>query len=275
MTCNLQKINHSNALAKRLVLNFSCSFNSVLWNTVALPDKRILFVENRDETRRKVTFSALRYDSGTFLWKDRELVEPWWAGLLAASADTLLMQRYNPDNPDKKALIAVDVETFKIQWTAEDFSFDRLLPGAVSGFFGMDDPELITLDLKSGQETASADLKESPDDEISGPVRPFHYQEGTSYRATVSDYLFRIFGHRPEGHIEYLEIGGKVVISYHIRDENNLTNYLLVIEESGKVMLNEKLGEGLTGLGTDTFFVLSGCLFFVRKKKELLSYQLL
>jgi peptidoglycan/LPS O-acetylase OafA/YrhL len=50
---------------------------------------------------------------------------------------------------------------------------------------------------------------------------------------------------------------------------------LLVVDESGNMLLQEKLDEQLKGLGVDTFFVLSGCLFFVRNKRHLLSYKIL
>jgi Domain of unknown function (DUF4905) len=275
MTCNLQKINHSHALAQRLVLNFSITFTGIVWNIVALPVRNILFVETRDEMRRKVDFSALQYDSGTFLWKDKQLPEPWWVGLLAASDRTLLVQRYNPDNPDKPTVIALDIETARIQWTKVDFTFHKLFPTYVSGFDGTDDHNLVSLDLKSGERVRPGMAKDLDEHEINAPLCPFQYQEGTPFLATVRDYLLRHFNHRPEGPAEYLEFGGKVVISYHIRTENGLANYLVVIGESGSLLLNEKMEEGSKGLGADTFFILSGCLFFVRNKKELLSYQLL
>jgi hypothetical protein len=262
-------------LAERLVLRFSIPFKGILWNTAALPAKKILYMELRDEARRSVTFSALRYDSGRLLWKDRTMPERWWVTLLGASEETLLIQRYNPDNPEMKSLYALDAETGTLRWNREDFAFSKFHPGCLSGVTGDSERSPLVLDLKSGEIMSPVDVTEIDSHKISDPVRPFLYQEGTSYRATVSDYLSANFGHSPEGGVEYLEFGGKVVISYHIRARDGLTNYLLALDESGGILLQENMASGLTGLGTDTFFVLSGCLFFVRNREELLSYQLI
>ena len=51
-----------------------------------------------------------------------------------------------------------------------------------------------------------------------------------------------------------------------------MANYLLVLDKDGEVLLEVKLGEKLPGLGTDTFFMLSGCLFLIKNKKELVAY---
>ena len=62
------------------------------------------------------------------------------------------------------------------------------------------------------------------------------------------------------------------MVSFYIEEGVNLANYLLVFSLEGEVLLEVKLGEKLTGLGTDTFFMLSGCLFLVKNKSELAAY---
>jgi hypothetical protein len=75
------------------------------------------------------------------------------------------------------------------------------------------------------------------------------------------------------GGIEYREWDGLVFISYYVQ-EQGLANYLMVVREDGKLVLSEKLDDSLKGLGADTFFILQGCLFYIRNKRELISYQL-
>jgi len=41
------------------------------------------------------------------------------------------------------------------------------------------------------------------------------------------------------------------------------------------LLLKEKLDEHLKGIGLDTFFVLSGYVFFVKNKVELVCYKIL
>lgn len=262
-------------MVEGLEINFSAPFRGILWNTLALPAKRILFLELRDETRRIVRFSALRYDTGVFLWRDQSFTERWWLSLLTASDDVLLLQRFDPDHPALKSLVAVDADTGTQRWTHDAFTFERLSGGCVYGFTGPEQGSALCLELASGNVVAGGSDNDSDNNKISGAIRPFLYQVGTPYFNTVRDFLSVNFDHQPDGGVEYLEFGGKVVISYHIKDPGGLTNYLLVILESGDVSLHVKMAHGLRGLGTDTFFVLSGCLFFVMNGESLLSYQLL
>lgn len=262
-------------MADRLALNFSLPFRGTLWNTLALPEKHTVFLELRDEERRLVSFSGLRYDSGTFLWQDRTYSERWWLSLLTASDGILLLQRYRPEHPHVKSLVAVDGGNGEFRWMRDELTFERISGGRLYGFAGAEARSPACLDLATGSPIRDKSHIESEDHKISGALRPFLYHEGTPYFITVHNYLSTNFDHRPEGGVEYLEFNGKVVISYHIRNQNGLTNYLLVISESGVVLLNEKIADGLRGLGTDTFFVLSECLFFVMNGELLLSYQLL
>lgn len=262
-------------MADRLALNFSIRFEGTLWNTVALPEKHLVFLELRDEQRRLVSFSGLQYDSGNFLWKDRTYSERWWLGLLTAAEGVLLLQRFQPDHPQLKTLVAVDADTGDFRWVREEFHLERVSGGRIYGSAGSEMKREACLDLATGNFLTDKSSSEPEDRKISGALRPFLYHEGTPYFITVYNYLSTNFDHKPEGGVEYLEFDGKVVISYHIRNQNGLANYLLVIRESGAVLLNEKMADGLQGLGTDTFFILSGRLFFVMNGELLLSYQLI
>lgn len=260
-------------MKETLPLRFSVHFSGTLWNTVALPSQNLLFLELRNEAKRMVRFSALRYDQGVFVWQDQEIVEKWWIGLLVASGSTLLLQRFNPETPEARGLVAADVTTGTVRWTRDEFVVERAGTGWVSGFSGSG-RERLTLDLASGAVLDKKTQREPPDDKISAPVRPLRYEAGTPYYDTVQKFLTNRFAHSPEGSVEYLEFEGKVVISYHVRMSNGLANHLLVMRESGVVLLHTQIAGALKGLGTDTFFVLAGCLFFVRNGDEFLSYQL-
>jgi limonene-1,2-epoxide hydrolase len=73
--------------------------------------------------------------------------------------------------------------------------------------------------------------------------------------------------------LEYLEHDSTIFVSFYIQD-GELANYLILISADGKLLLNEKLDEHLKGIGMGTFFVLSGCVFFVKNKVELVSYRI-
>ena len=77
----------------------------------------------------------------------------------------------------------------------------------------------------------------------------------------------------PVGSIEYLEFNSLIFISYHVQSET-LANYLVVLNENGTEEFKTELGDHLKGIGFETFFILSGCLFFVRNKGELVSFRI-
>jgi hypothetical protein len=78
----------------------------------------------------------------------------------------------------------------------------------------------------------------------------------------------------PVAAMDYLELGPWIVISLYLAAAGS-AEHLIVMEQEGTVVLREKAGEGLKGIGMDTFFILEGSLFFVKNKKELVCYKLL
>ena len=74
--------------------------------------------------------------------------------------------------------------------------------------------------------------------------------------------------------MEYLEHEHLIFVSYQVMHES-LANFLVAFSEQGELLFQEKLGDHLKGLGLDTFFILSGFLFFVRNKSELISYRII
>jgi hypothetical protein len=213
---------------------------------VALPAEKLLLLEIRDETNRQVSFSALDYLQKTFLWKDFQLEESWWTGLLTAYKSVFLVQNYtSQENPDVTSLIALDVHSRTILWEQQNFSFSNLNDGNILGMLGKEDPRLVGLDLFNGRIIEDVKL-ESGTNEILEPIRPFQYQEGTSYYDTVYNFLAGSRSIKPEGTVEYQEYEGLILISYYIREENGLANYLLVLNDTGDVLLQEKIDEQLS-----------------------------
>ena len=246
---------------------------------VSDPDNKILLFEIRAEARRQVTFAAYQYEMKKFLWQDVAFEESWWISLLAVSDSIVLLQKYdNAENPDIRSVWAFNLETQQIQWKREKFSLHQLRDHLVSGYnLSEKDSALVELDLKSGEvieKPGDTELFDEPG-KIPDLYKPFQYHEGTPYLETVRKFLNDHCNIHAVGAAEYLEYNKMIIISYNIQQENGLANFLLVIDEKAEILMNEKLGEQLKGIGVDTFFVLSGCLFFVRNKTELLSYQII
>lgn len=256
-----------------LELKFSHSFSGTVWNTLVLPEEKVLILEIRDHEKRQVTFSALRYTDNIMLWRAVKLEEPWWVGLAAASQNIIIFTIYlDTANPDKKGILAYGLTDQKLLWWNNDFSLTSTVGNTVIGISSKYGVKEVTLDLKTGLEIK--EMPQSPAELEPSILKPVQYTEGTPHFETLKTFLGRKLNLTPLVALEYLELDAFIFVSYYVA-EGELVNYLLVMSSDGKVLLHEKLDEHLKGIGLDTFFILSGCVIFVRNKRELVSYSLI
>jgi hypothetical protein len=200
------------------------------------------------------------------------LEEPWWISLSGVSADMALFTLYtDTNNPDKKAALAYNIREEKLAWWNNDFSIHTISDYHVWGFAEKFGKQELVLDAKTGVRQEAL----PPDVRIFEKVeRPHHYPADHPYFDTVKKFLNQKFNLLPTVALEYLEHDSLIFISCYLH-ENELANYLFVFSPDGALLLKEKLEERLKGIGLDTFFVLSGCVFFARNKGELVSYKIL
>lgn len=254
---------------------FSHTFPGTVWNTLAVETENRLVLEVRDEVNFKVTFSMLDYSANTFVWKDVSLPENWWVSLLAANKSTVLLNRFmnQGGNPDHKTLIALEATSAGIRWEIGEVSFHDWNETEIRGYRTGDDLVPVTINLLTGE------LEEGPRQEPASPIstsekpKPVFYAEGTPHFETVKKFVSQTDYALTRG-VEYLEFNGWIILSIYVEESAKLANYLLVFSETGTLTLTVKLGEKLSGLGTDTFFILSGCLFLVQNKTDLVAYRL-
>jgi hypothetical protein len=257
-------------LARTIEFNFSHVFQGLVWSTVTAGTKPLLLVEARDSEKKKATFSALDLVNGSFLWRDMAFDEPWWVSLSAASDTVAVFSTYlETSNPDKKGVLAYHIFEQKVLWWNNDFSLVTVGQGKVTGVASKYGNRSVTLDLVSGAEVAGQPGIRQNEEEVR---RPQQYLDDNAYFSTVKTFLNRKFNLLPVIALEYLEHDSNIFISFYIQEES-LANYLFIISAEGELLMKEKLGDHLKGIGLDTFFVIGGSLFFVKDKVELFSYK--
>jgi hypothetical protein len=256
-----------------LELTFAYRFQGVVWNTLADGKNQRLFLEVRNVLEKKVSFSALNLHNNQWLWKDVVLDEPWWVSLTAVDGNILLFTVYtDTDNPDKKSIIAYDVDKSQMAWWRNGFSLITVNSLYVKGIDSKFPGKEVILDLLTGQSVDHVDFHLA-DPQNFPVIRPFQYDEGTAHFNTVRDFLATRLGIVPVATIEYLEFEWLIIISVLV-NEQGLANYLYAFTTGGQLLVKEKLGESLKGVGLDTFFIFSGHLIFVKNKNELISYKI-
>lgn len=241
---------------------------------LAVETENQLVLEVRDDVNFRVVFSLLDYAKNEFIWKDISLPEGWWVSLAAINKGTVLLNRFmnKGGNPDLKSLIALDAATGSIRWEIEEVSFydwneaevlcyqtkDELVPVRINAITG----EVIQ---ETGQPRPVNTIPENP--------KAVFYAEGTAHFETVKKFVAQTDYIITKG-VEYLEFNDWIIMSVYVSEAGKLANYLLVFRSTGRLVLSLKLGENLAGLGADTFFILSGCLFLVQNKTDLVAYRL-
>ena len=259
-------------MSRSIAFKFSHVFDGIIWNLKISDERDIILIEVRDHEQRRVRFSALDYKLSKFLWINIEMDEPWWISLSGIAGDAALFTLYtDTNNPDKKAALAYNISEQKLVWWKNDFSIEAISANYVSGTAEKFGRKQLVFDAATGEPTEPSLFHVRKEEKV---YRPHHYPEGHPYFDTVKTFLNRNFNLLPTSALEYLEHDSLIFISCYLQ-ENELANYLFVFSPDGTQLLNEKLGEHLQGIGLDTFFILSGCLIFVRNKGELVSYKIL
>src|SRR5690606_34119996 len=174
-------------------------------------------------------------------------------------------------NPDKKAIIAHRLTDGELIWWNNDFSLTDILDQELVGVSEKYGRQEIILDIQTGKPLNSASFKSSQKDKV---IRPQQYLEGHSYFETIKTFFNQKFNLLPTTALEYLEHGQLIFISCYFQ-EIELANYLFILSSDGNLLLKEKLDEHPKGIGLDTFFILSGNVFFVKNKTDLVSYKIL
>lgn len=259
-------------LARSVQFNFSHVFEGVVWNMlVSSPRDGLLILEVRDKERKRVSFSAIESSTGNFIWRDKSFEESWWINLGAVSDNVVVFTVYlETNNPDKKGVFAYHIFEDRMLWWHNDFSLVSVANGIVEGISAKYGFRNTTLDIMTGQEVSG---KKGEPQAHTSVIRPHQYLAEHSYFNTVRIFLEQKFNLSPLIALEYLEHDSVVFISFYVQ-ENELANYLIIISADGNLLVKEKLDEQLKGIGLDTFFILSGCVFFVKNRAELVSYKI-
>lgn len=241
---------------------------------MAVETENRLVLEVRDDVNFKVMFSLLDYAKNEFVWKDISIPENWWVSLAAVNKSTVLLNRFmnKGGNPDHKSLIALDATTATIRWEIEELSFYNWNESEILGYRTKDDLVPVKVNLLTGQ-LAEETWQPKPENIRPENPKPVFYAEGTPHFETVKKFVAQTDYVITKG-VEYLEFNGWIIVSVYVEESAKLANYLLVFSETGALVLTMKLGEKLAGLGADTFFILSGCLFLVQNKTDLVAYRL-
>jgi hypothetical protein len=264
-------------LVKKLSPYFSHRLPGTIWRILA--GERWLVAETREGNARKVNFAAVYLLSGSLQWNNLALPEPWWVTGTAIVEDTLLLQIFaDPQKPETKGIIGVHLPTGLVGWQQPEHSFVQLsTEGIIAVQSGNEDPVFHVLSAASGEIISVLEHTQlNTLSYLTQPylVHPVHYTQENTYFGSIVTFLKQKLGIEPQKAVDYAEFHQLIGISYYIYERKKLSNFLLVLDKEGNVLLHEKLAAQLPGIGLDTFFIIHQYLIVVKDKKELIAYAL-
>lgn len=90
--------------------HFSIQLSAAVWNVRPVPGRPWVVVEARDESKRKVSFSAIDYLKKETIWRNDSLPELWWINLVRVTPEQVLLKIFeNTSNPDVTRWLALSV----------------------------------------------------------------------------------------------------------------------------------------------------------------------
>jgi hypothetical protein len=261
----------------------SFPFDSLIWKISVDVQQEILVLELRDHDQHSVDFAAIDLKSNKVLWKGVKLEETWWLGLDQCYNGRVYLHTYkDPQNPEHEGIVALDIHTGKLAWKDISKTFNHVSGDQLIVTEGQEDARrYLKLNPADGKQIGEISLKEvfkmtsDKKETESGKIRnPFHFSSEHPYFSRITGFVKEITGEQPVIAADYMENGEQVIISFYLYSTDGMSNYLILVDEEGKVLLRECLGTHIKGIGFDTFFVFEKTLIFIKEKKELIFFKI-
>jgi hypothetical protein len=237
-------------------------FKSPVWRLEIDPLSETIFAEIRDQSDKKVSFSAIGLDTVKIYFDELQTEERWLTGIEAAYDSVLLLHNYQSEaGPAHKGLIAVDGITGKIRWSNYTHAFDHLsVNGPVIYDTRIQPPKLFLADIKTG--ATKRPYEPSIDTElINDIVLPDMSSPEilASMSVTVSP-----FGNA----VHYLEHNNFRIVSLHTFAEGALQQHLYILDNSG-IIYQDLLNTDIQKLQPESFLLHKDHLIYLKNKSQL------
>jgi hypothetical protein len=257
----------------------------VVWRLIPAPSGLFLG-EDRSLDTKRATFFCVDHATGEVLWQDVATIEQWWLGVEAIHRDRILLHGFaQPDMPEHRGIIALDLFTGKQVWRRDDLKFLCAAGDAIFGSINMIDRRVvIELKARDGSEAAHHD------------ELPIYAREARTEDLTVDECLFpSVLDEESEdlalpresvlrhcksdlmiGSVEYIEWDGLIAVSFHEKtNSEGVLSLRLAIIDSGRdeVVYSEMLEPAVRGFVPDAFFVRSRFLFYVKERTLLIALR--
>ncbi|RDV11809.1 DUF4905 domain-containing protein [Pontibacter diazotrophicus] len=245
-----------------------------------------LALEVRDADLLLASFYTLDVSAYTLMPLPLPQAQSWWQGLEDAQGGFLFLHGYGDRKLGQhKGIRAIAAASGKVAWEVPELAFYGFVPDGVFAYpAATPEAPFDVLQLDTGQPVRTGVPQQQAADEVvhfghtrfRNAVFPVLYLAGEAYFDEVKNFLSTQLHTAVVSGLEYAETDTALVVSYYERAvDNTLKNYVAVFDLDGSLLLKEQLADGLSGIGSDTFFIFMHDLYFIRNKTSLEVYRLL
>lgn len=244
-------------------LHINYQFKSVVWRLEIDPITDILFAEIRDQSDKRVSFSAIDLENGRVYFDNLQTEERWLTGIETAYNGILLLHNYQSENgPAHKGLIAVDGKTGKAIWSNYTHAFDHLTAnGPVIYDTRLQPIQLLVADIKTGAITRSyqPSIDTETENHIIVPeIAPIESISSLSLQ-------LKTFGNT----MDYLDHNNLRIVSLHAFADGTLQQLLYIFTTDNKIVYQDLLNKDIQKLQPESFLVRKDQLIYLTDKSKL------
>jgi len=226
----------------------------------------LLVVEIRGIHLPEVSFIVIDTEKRTLLQPEFQIDGGWWCAVNAVVAGVMYITWYEgTHNPEPAFVQAYDINRQKVLWQKKEMRFSEAIFQAVALYpkYLSDSP--LWFNAQTGKELTQQLIQKKH----IHVILPYHYLEIDTYYKVVAEFLRIKYVNDLVEAVDYAETDNTILISYYQKNNNLYINKLHAFDKAGNSLWCETLGENLTGIGDETFFILNQNVIFVQNLQTL------
>ncbi len=264
--------------------NYIFTDGNNIWRLL-LPEGGRLVIETRETESKEVFFHCINVHTGQPIFENLQLDEKYWVGIETVKDGMIFFHKYSkPDMPGHKQLVAFEIETQKILWKSDEYTFLFYFQGKIYGYTNaFEGRRFYSVDALTGE--FLEDLGTNAED-ING-LREIARDSEDYSNFSFTQKLFEnpavaamLRNYYPVDEIvkdvEFVEIGDSILFNYHTRlPEKKMRNTFKILDKPTNTIIFEKvINKETNNYAPDSFFLFKNLLLLLSEKKNLIVYNL-
>lgn len=253
-------------------LHFSRRFTEKVWSLHIDTENKTLLIERRNRETMQIWVEIVDLKSTKTLI-EKELTEAEWEFSIAGiTKGFIIMSGFDEQSTYtlSGSIAVLHPENFSVIWRNNQVNLLQIYPDSllVRENNSLSDPFYLSIHKGKKINPANVSLIDKNTNKYPG-----QFAEEQPYYTEVKDYIENKTKNSAVGTIEYMEWGAWILISYYIRNEKGLANFLLLTNRINDIKIIETLDEKLELPSLNHFFVSESYLIFVKDNKEVKVYH--